>query len=71
LDEFLEAGQEKIGFALRQVESGKKVADVCREMGVSPQALHITTYWRIGSGSERRQVLERLTGFSHPWTLGA
>jgi hypothetical protein len=27
---------EKIVYALRQVEAGKKVGDVCREMGVPP-----------------------------------
>ena len=32
--------EEKIVFALRQVEAGKKVAEVCREMGVSPQAFY-------------------------------
>ena len=32
--------EEKIVFALRQVESGKKVADVCREMGVSQQTFY-------------------------------
>ena len=30
--------EEKIVFALRQVEAGKKVSEVCRERGVSPQA---------------------------------
>jgi putative transposase len=32
--------EEKIVYALRQVEAGKKVADICREMGVSPQAFY-------------------------------
>lgn len=30
--------EEKIVYALRQVESGKRVSEVCREMGVSAQA---------------------------------
>jgi hypothetical protein len=30
--------EEKIVYALRQVEAGTKVAEVCRVMGVSPQA---------------------------------
>ncbi len=30
--------EEQIIYALRQVEAGKKVGDVCREMGVSQQA---------------------------------
>jgi putative transposase len=31
---------EQIMTALRQVEAGKKVSDVCREMGVSQQAFY-------------------------------
>jgi putative transposase len=33
-------GEEKIVYALRQVEAGKKVSEVCREMGVSAQAFY-------------------------------
>jgi transposase-like protein len=29
--------EEQIVYALRQVEGGKKVSEVCREIGVSPQ----------------------------------
>jgi transposase-like protein len=29
--------EEKIVYALRQAEAGKKVSDICREMGVSQQ----------------------------------
>ncbi len=32
--------EEQIVYALRQVEAGKKVGDVCREMGVSQQAFY-------------------------------
>jgi putative transposase len=32
--------EEQIILALRQVEAGKKVGDVCREMGVSQQAFY-------------------------------
>ena len=32
--------EEQIVYALRQVEAGKKVTDVCREMGVSVQAFY-------------------------------
>jgi len=32
--------EEQIITALRQVEAGKKVSDVCREMGVSQQAFY-------------------------------
>ena len=32
--------EETIVYALPQVEGGKKVGEVCREMGVSPQAFY-------------------------------
>jgi len=32
--------EEQIILALRQVEAGKKVGDVCREIGVSQQAFY-------------------------------
>jgi putative transposase len=32
--------EEKIVYALRQVEAGKKVSEICREMGVSAQAFY-------------------------------
>lgn len=32
--------EEQIVYAIRQVEAGKKVTDVCREMGVSAQAFY-------------------------------
>jgi len=32
--------EEQIVYALRQVEGGKKVSEVCREMGVSQQAFY-------------------------------
>jgi putative transposase len=32
--------EEQIVYALRQVEAGKKVADICREVGVSQQAFY-------------------------------
>jgi len=32
--------EEQIVYALRQVEGGKKVSEVCRELGVSPQAFY-------------------------------
>jgi putative transposase len=32
--------EEQIVYALRQVEGGKKVSEVCREMGVSQQAVY-------------------------------
>lgn len=33
-------GEQKIGYALRQAEAGKKVRAICREMGISPQAFY-------------------------------
>lgn len=32
--------EEKIVYALRQAEAGKMVSEICREMGVSPQAFY-------------------------------
>jgi putative transposase len=32
--------EEQVVYALRQIEGGKKVSEVCREMGVSPQAVY-------------------------------
>jgi putative transposase len=32
--------EQKIVYALRQAEAGKKVGEICREMGVSPQAFY-------------------------------
>ena len=32
--------EEQIVYALRQVEAGQKVADICREVGVSQQAFY-------------------------------
>ena len=45
--------EEKIVYALRQVEAGKKVADLCREMGVlAAGVLQLETALR-GAGVER------------------
>jgi len=32
--------EEQIIYALHQAEGGKKVGEICREMGVSPQAFY-------------------------------
>ena len=32
--------EEQIVYALRQIEGGQKVSEVCREMGVSPQTVY-------------------------------
>ena len=53
--------EEKIVYALRQVEAGKTVSEVCREMGVSPQAFYSWKRRYAGLGlSELRQLRERL-----------
>jgi hypothetical protein len=31
--------EEQIVYALRQIEGGKKVSEICREMGASPQVV--------------------------------
>jgi putative transposase len=38
--------EEQIVYALRQIEGGKKVSEVCREMGVTPQVYR----WRRRHG---------------------
>ena len=48
--------EEKIVYALRQVEAGTKVAEVCREMGVSPQAFY--SWKRRYAGLELNQLRE-------------
>jgi transposase-like protein len=45
--------EEQIILALRQVEAGKKVGDVCREMGVSQQAFYSWKRTCAEAGSER------------------
>ena len=42
---------EQIGYALRQAEAGKTVAEICRELGIS-QRLHVLLSregWQAGS----------------------
>ena len=48
--------EEQIIMALRQAEAGKKVADVCREMGVSPQAFY--SWKRKYAGLARNELRE-------------
>ena len=52
--------EEKIVFALRQVESGKKVADVCREMGVSQQTFYAWKKRYGGVGVSELRELRQL-----------
>ena len=49
--------EEKILYALRQVEGGKKIGDVCREMGVSQQTFYTWKRRYAGLGiSELREL---------------
>src|SRR5262249_27443312 len=54
--------EEQIITVLRQVEAGKKVSDVCREMGVSQQAFYSRKRKYAGLAlnevRERRQLRE-------------
>jgi putative transposase len=45
--------EEQIVYALRQIEGGKKVTEVCRELGVSPQAVLQMEAQIRGIGIER------------------
>ena len=51
---------EKIMYALRQVEAGKKVAEVCREMGISPQAFYSWKRKYAGLGLNELRELRQL-----------
>jgi putative transposase len=52
--------EEKIVFALRQVEGGKKVADVCREMGISQQTFYTWKKRYAGVGVSELRELRQL-----------
>lgn len=52
--------EEKIVYALRQVESGKAVSEVCREMGVSPQAFYSWKRRYAGVGVSELRELRQL-----------
>jgi len=52
--------EEKIVFALRQVEGGKKVADICREMGVSQQTFYTWKKRYAGVGVSELRELRQL-----------
>ncbi len=52
--------EEKIVRALRQVEAGKKVGEVCREMGVSPQAFYSWKRRYAGVGLNELRELRQL-----------
>ena len=52
--------EEQIVYAIRQVEAGKKVTDVCREMGVSAQAFYTWKRRYAGVGVSELRELRQL-----------
>jgi putative transposase len=50
----------QILYALRQVEAGKKVSEVCREMGVSQQAVYSWKRRYAGLGLNELRELRQL-----------
>jgi putative transposase len=52
--------EEQIVYALRQVEGGKKVSEVCREMGVSQQAFYGWRRRYAGLGLQELRELRQL-----------
>jgi putative transposase len=52
--------EEQILYALRQVEAGKKVGEMCREMGVSAQAFYRWKRRFAGLGLSELRELRQL-----------
>ncbi len=52
--------EEQIVYAIWQVEAGKKVTDVCREMGVSAQAFYSWKRRYAGIGVSELRELRQL-----------
>ncbi len=52
--------EEQIVYALRQAEVGKKVGDICREMGVSQQAFYSWKKRYAGVGVSELRELRQL-----------
>ena len=52
--------EEQIIYALRQAEAGKKVGDVCQELGVSQQAFYIWKWRCAGLGLNELRELRQL-----------
>jgi putative transposase len=52
--------EEQIVYALRQAEGGKKVSDICREMGVSQQAFYSWKRRYAGLGLNEVRELRQL-----------
>jgi putative transposase len=52
--------EEQIVYALRQADAGKKVGDICREMGVSQQAFYSWKKRYAGVGVSELRELRQL-----------
>jgi putative transposase len=52
--------EEQILYALRQIEGGKRVSEVCREMGVSQQAVYSWKRRYAGLGLHELRELRQL-----------
>jgi putative transposase len=52
--------EEQIVYALRQVEAGKTVGEICREMSVSPQAFYRWKRRFAGLGISELRELRQL-----------
>ena len=52
--------EEQIVYALRQAEAGKKVSEICREMGVSQQAFYSWMRRYAGLGLNELRELRQL-----------
>ena len=52
--------EEQIIYALRQVEGGRKIAEVCRELGVSEQTYHRWKKKYAGMGVSELRRLKQL-----------
>src|SRR6266849_562370 len=52
--------EEQIIYALRQAEAGKKVGDICREVGVSQQAFYSWKRRYAGLGLNELRELRQL-----------
>lgn len=52
--------EEQIIYALRQVEGGRKIAEVCRELGVTEQTYHRWKRQYTGMGVTELRKLKKL-----------
>jgi putative transposase len=52
--------EEQITYALRQAEGGRKVGEICRELGISPQAFYSWKRRYAGLGLNELRELRQL-----------